>query len=93
MAELGRLQHSYGPQAGTVEQIRTEEAHPNSMRVVIVDRLELPPAYNVVVGRSMVGFKPTATKVTTTDYLAGTEYVRDIRLQKSRVVPHSRAAP
>jgi hypothetical protein len=28
MAELGRLQHSYGPQADTVEQIRTEEGPP-----------------------------------------------------------------
>jgi hypothetical protein len=39
MAELGTLQRSYGPQAGTVEQLRKGEAHPNSMRVAIVDPL------------------------------------------------------
>jgi len=37
---------------------------------------QLPPAYDVVVGWNMVGFKSTATNVTATDYLAGTEYVR-----------------
>jgi nitrogen fixation protein len=36
----------------------------------------LPPAYDVVVGWNMVGFKSTATNVTAADYLAGTEYVR-----------------
>jgi len=37
---------------------------------------QLPPAYDVVAGWNMVGFKSTATNVTATDYLAGTEYVR-----------------
>ena len=46
------------------------------MRVVIVDPPELPPAYGVVAGWNMVGFKSTATNVTAEDYLAGTEYVR-----------------
>jgi len=36
----------------------------------------LPPAYNVVVGWNMVGFKSTAANVTAQSYLAGTEYVR-----------------
>jgi hypothetical protein len=36
----------------------------------------LPPAYDVVVGWNMVGFKNTAYNVTAADYLAGTEYVR-----------------
>lgn len=36
----------------------------------------LPPAYDVVVGWNMVGFKSTATNVTAQDYLGGTEYVR-----------------
>jgi hypothetical protein len=46
------------------------------MRVVIVDPPALLSAYEVVVGWNMVGFKSTATNVTATDYLAGTEYVR-----------------
>jgi len=37
---------------------------------------QLPPAYDVVVGWNMVGFKSTATNVTATDYLDGTQYVR-----------------
>ena len=37
---------------------------------------QLPPAYDVVAGWNMVGFKSTATNVTAEDYLAGTEYVR-----------------
>ncbi len=37
---------------------------------------QLPPAYNVVVGWNMVGFKSTATNVAAADYLDGTEYVR-----------------
>lgn len=36
----------------------------------------LPPAYDVVVGWNMVGFKSTADNVTAAAYLAGTEYVR-----------------
>jgi hypothetical protein len=43
---------------------------------VVVDPRELLPAYDVVVGWNMVGFKSTATNVTAADYLAGTEYVR-----------------
>jgi len=43
---------------------------------VVVDPPELPPAYDVVVGWNMVGFKSTATNVTAEDYLDGTEYVR-----------------
>jgi hypothetical protein len=35
-----------------------------------------PPAYPVVVGWNMVGFKNTADNVTAAAYLAGTEYVR-----------------
>jgi len=80
MAELGRLRHSQDPQDGTVYWIRTEEAHPNSMRVRIADPPELLPAHDVVAGRNMVGFKSTATNVTAADYLDGTEYVRDIRV-------------
>jgi hypothetical protein len=37
---------------------------------------QLPPAYDVVVGWNMVGFKSTANNVTVEDYLAGTEYIR-----------------
>ena len=37
---------------------------------------QLPPAYDVVVGWNMVGFKSTAGNVTAKSYLAGTEYVR-----------------
>jgi hypothetical protein len=37
---------------------------------------QLPPAYDVVIGWNMVGFKSTATNVTAADYLEGTEYVR-----------------
>ncbi|MFC1927274.1 hypothetical protein ACFLW7_01650 [Chloroflexota bacterium] len=37
---------------------------------------QLPPAYDVVVGWNMVGFKSTATDVAAEDYLDGTEYVR-----------------
>ncbi len=37
---------------------------------------QLPPAYDVVVGWNMVGFKCTAADVAADDYLAGTEYVR-----------------
>jgi len=37
---------------------------------------QLPRAYDVVVGWNMVGFKSTATNVTATDYLDGTQYVR-----------------
>lgn len=36
----------------------------------------LPPAYDVVAGWNMVGFKSTATNVTAADYLAGTEPIR-----------------
>jgi hypothetical protein len=36
----------------------------------------LPPAYDVVVGWNMVGFKSTASNVTAENYLAGTEPVR-----------------
>jgi hypothetical protein len=46
------------------------------MHVGIVNPPELPPAYDVVAGWTTVGFKSTATNVTTTDYLGGTEYVR-----------------
>ena len=46
------------------------------MRVVIVDPPELPPAYDVVVGWNMVGFKSTATNITAEIYLDGTGYVR-----------------
>jgi len=37
---------------------------------------ELPPAYDVVVGWNMVGFKSTADNVTVENYLAGTKYTR-----------------
>jgi hypothetical protein len=37
---------------------------------------ELPPAYDVVVGWNMVGFKSTAENVTVENYLAGTKYTR-----------------
>ena len=37
---------------------------------------QLPPAYDVVVGWNMIGFKSTATDVPADDYLDGTEYVR-----------------
>ena len=37
---------------------------------------QLPPAYDVVAGWNMVGFKSRATNVTAEDYLDGTEYVR-----------------
>jgi hypothetical protein len=37
---------------------------------------QLPPAYDVVVGWNMVGFKSTASNVTAEDYLAGTKPVR-----------------
>jgi hypothetical protein len=37
---------------------------------------QLPPAYDVVVGWNMVGFKSTVSNVTAADYLEGTEYVR-----------------
>lgn len=37
---------------------------------------QLPPAYGVVAGWNMVGFKSTATNITAKTYLAGTEYVR-----------------
>jgi len=37
---------------------------------------QLPPAYDVVVGWNMVGFKSTAINVTADTYLDGTEYVR-----------------
>jgi len=37
---------------------------------------QLPPAYDVVVGWNMVGFKSRAINVTAEDYLDGTEYVR-----------------
>jgi len=36
----------------------------------------LPPAYDVVVGWNMVGFKSTDTSTNAEDYLDGTEYVR-----------------
>jgi len=36
----------------------------------------LPPAYDVIVGWNMVGFKSTANNITVEDYLAGTEYIR-----------------
>jgi len=73
MAALGRLQHSCAAQV-TVEQIRTKEAHPNSMCVVTVDHPELPPAYDLVAGWDMVGVKSTAASVAAIDYPAGTEY-------------------
>lgn len=44
--------------------------------MVVVDPPELPPAYDVVVGWNMVGFKSRATNVTAADYLDGTIYVR-----------------
>lgn len=37
---------------------------------------QLPPAYNMVVGWNMVGFKSTSDNVTAKDYLGGTDYVR-----------------
>ena len=37
---------------------------------------QLPPAYDVVAGWNMVGFKSTATNITAEDYLDGTDYVR-----------------
>jgi hypothetical protein len=37
---------------------------------------QLPPAYDVVVGWNMVGFKSTAANVAAQTYLDGTEYVR-----------------
>ena len=37
---------------------------------------QLPPAYDVVVGWNMVGFKSTAINVTALTYLDGTDYVR-----------------
>jgi hypothetical protein len=37
---------------------------------------ELPPAYDVVVGWNMVGFKSTAVNITVENYLAGTKYTR-----------------
>jgi len=37
---------------------------------------QLPPAYDVVAGWNMVGFKSTAANVAAADYLDGTEYVR-----------------
>jgi len=46
------------------------------MRAVVVDRPELAPAHDVVVGWKMVGFKSTATSVTAEYRLAGMEYVR-----------------
>jgi len=46
------------------------------MRAVVVDSPELSPAYDVVIGWNVVGFKSTTTNVTAKDYLAGTEYVR-----------------
>ena len=36
----------------------------------------MPPAYDVVLGWNMVGFKSTAINVTVENYLAGTEYIR-----------------
>jgi len=36
----------------------------------------MPPAYDVVLGWNMVGFKSTAINVTIENYLAGTEYIR-----------------
>jgi hypothetical protein len=74
MAGLGTLQHSYGRQAGTVEQIRRREVHWNSMCVAIVDSPELLPIHGVVICRSMNGFKPFTTDVTATDHLAGSEH-------------------
>jgi len=46
------------------------------MRAVVVHPPEPSPAYSVVVGWNMIGFKSTATNVTAEHYLAGTEYVR-----------------
>jgi hypothetical protein len=43
---------------------------------VMPEGAELPPAYDVVVGWNMVGFKSTADNVTVETYLAGTEYIR-----------------
>jgi len=91
MAELGTLQHSCGPQGGTVEQIRGGEAHRNSMRVAIADSPELLPAQGVVICCSMDGFRPTATDVTAANYLAGAE-CWDMLFQESRLVSHSRTA-
>jgi hypothetical protein len=73
VAELGRLWHSQDPQAGTVRQIRTEEAHPNSIHAVTVGPPEPPSILDVVICWSIIGFEPTATDVTTTNYLAGVE--------------------
>jgi hypothetical protein len=81
MAELGRLQHSCGAQADTVEQIRTREVHPNSMCVVTVGPPELPPAHGLVICWNIVGFKSPATNVTAGLHLDGTGYVRDIRVR------------
>jgi len=72
MAELGRLWHSHYPHDGTVEQVRAEEAHPNPMLVVTVNPLEPPPAYHVVIGWSMVGFKSSASNVTAELHLDAT---------------------
>jgi len=80
MAELGRLQHSCDAQTDTVEQIRTKEAHPNSLRVVTVDPPELPPASDVVICRNIVGFKSLASNVTDELHLDGTGYARDTRI-------------
>jgi len=45
---------------------------------------QLPPAYDVVAGWNMVGFKSTAANVTALTYLDGTDYVR-IYLYKNGV--------
>ena len=81
MANLGSLQHSSGAQVSTVEQIRTEEAHPNPMRAVTVHPPKPQPAHDVVICWTMVGSKSTATDVTTTEHLAGTD-CQDILFQK-----------
>lgn len=72
MAELGGLRQSHDPQAGTIEQTRTEEAHPNSMRGNC-GALMTPASSRGRHPWTMVGLKPTATDATATDHLTGAE--------------------
>lgn len=62
---------------GKAYWINMEAAQPlNLAGTEMPQGAQLPPAYDVVVGWNMVGFKSTATNVTAADYLDGTKYVR-----------------
>jgi hypothetical protein len=80
MADLGSLQHSSGAQVSTVEQIRTEEAHPNSVRLVNVSPSQLAPVHDVLLRWNTVGFKFSPSNVGAGLHLEGTRYARDTRV-------------